>query len=122
MSAKILIVEDEKSLAEAYKLILEKHKYAVALAFNGQEALDAVHGDTPDVILLDINMPTMNGLEFLRHLEKMDNGEPAVIVFSNMDSQADIDEAYRLGAKRYILKAWASPQDLVKIVEEALDA
>jgi CheY-like chemotaxis protein len=118
---KILIVEDEKSLAQAYQTILTKHGYDVTLAFDGAEALDVVANATPDLILLDMNMPKMNGLEFLRRL---DSGTPQqrVIIFSNQDTQADIDEAFRLGAKRYLLKSWASPQDLVKVVEEGLEA
>jgi CheY-like chemotaxis protein len=118
---KILIVEDEKSLAQAYQTILEKHGYAVQLAFDGEEALELIEKASFDLILLDINMPKMNGLEMLKQLET-DTLRNRVIVFSNQDSQSDIDEAFRLGAKRYLLKSWASPQDLVKVVEEGLDA
>ncbi len=117
---KILIVEDEKSLAQAYQTILEKHGYAVQLAYDGEEALAIIAKDSVDLILLDINMPKMNGLEMLKQMdtEVLNN---RVIVFSNQDAQTDIDEAFRLGAKRYLLKSWASPQDLVKVVEEALE-
>ena len=117
---KILIVEDEKSLAQAYQTILEKHGYAVQLAYDGEEALALINKDSVDLILLDINMPKMNGLEMLKQMDKevLNN---RVIVFSNQDTQTDIDEAFRLGAKRYLLKSWASPQDLVKVVEEGLE-
>lgn len=118
---KILIVEDEKSLAAAYKTILETHGYVVVLAYDGEEALQLIDKESVDLILLDMNMPRMNGLEMLRQLEaaKLQN---RVIVFSNQDAPADIEEAFRLGAKRYLLKSWASPQDLVKVVEEGLEA
>lgn len=118
---KILIVEDEKSLAEAYKLILEKHGYQVELAYDGEEALAFIEKRAVDLILLDMNMPKMNGLELLRHLEKA-NLQNRIIVFSNQDNQSDIEEAFRLGAKRYLLKSWAAPQDLIKVVEEGLEA
>lgn len=118
---KILIVEDEKSLAQAYQTILQKHGYDVDVAYDGEEALQLVSQKAPDLILLDLNMPKMNGLEFLRELESV-AVESKVIVFSNQDTQADIDEAFRLGAKRYLLKSWAAPQDLVKVVEEGLEA
>ena len=118
---KILIVEDEKSLAQAYKTILEKHGYAVQLAYDGEEALAIIDKEHADLILLDINMPKMSGLEMLKHLDA-DTLKSRVIIFSNQDTQADIDEAFRLGAKRYLLKSWASPQDLVKVVEEGLEA
>lgn len=116
---QILIVEDEKSLAEAYRLILEKHGYGVYVAHDGEEALATLDKNAVDLILLDINMPKMNGLEMLKKLES-EALKNRVIVFSNQDAQSDIDEAFRLGAKHYLLKSWASPQDLVKVVEDGL--
>jgi CheY-like chemotaxis protein len=118
---QILIVEDEKSLAEAYQTILEKHGYGAKVAHNGEEALQVIKDNAVDLILLDMNMPKMNGLEMLRELESA-GLQNRVVVFSNQDTQADIDEAFRLGAKRYLLKSWAAPQDLVKVVEEGLEA
>lgn len=117
----ILIVEDEKSLAQAYKTILEKHGYAISLAYDGEEALAMIAKDLYDLILLDINMPKMNGIEMLKNIQS-DKVKSRVVVFSNQDAQTDIDEAFRLGAKRYLLKSWASPGDLVKVVEEGLEA
>jgi DNA-binding NarL/FixJ family response regulator len=63
----------------------------------------------------------MDGIHFLRHASlKKYHPNTKVIVFSNYDMQKEIDEAYRLGAERYILKAWASPKELLQIVEETL--
>jgi CheY-like chemotaxis protein len=118
---QILIVEDEKSLAQAYKTILEKHGFAVALAHDGEEALQLIAKGSYDLILLDINMPKMSGIEMLKNIDS-DDIKSRVVVFSNQDAQTDIDEAFRLGAKRYLLKSWASPQDLVKVVEEGLES
>ncbi len=121
--AKVLIVEDEKPLANAYQTILAKHGYDAVVAYDGEEALEVVKDGIPDLILLDMKMPKMSGLEFLRALDKT-QPEPnkRVIVFSNQDAQSEIDEAFKLGAKRYLLKSWAAPQDLVKVVEEALES
>lgn len=116
---KILIVEDEKALASAYQTILQAHGYEALVANDGEEALKIVEQGLPDLILLDMKMPKMDGLEFLRHMEKV-APQARVIVFSNQDVQAEIDEAFRLGAKRYLLKSWAAPQDLVKVVKEGL--
>lgn len=118
---KILIVEDERPLAEAYKTILERHKYDVSLAYDGEEALTILEHEEPDLMLLDMKLPKLSGLDLLRNLD-MEKFQTKVIVFSNQDTQADIDEAFKLGAKRYLLKSWAAPQDLVRIVEEALEA
>lgn len=115
----VLIVEDEKALHDAYKLILEKEKYKVLSAFDGKEALTLLKEHKPDLILLDLRMPKMGGLDFLRQFEDR-SPQTKIIVFSNLDTQTEIDTAYDLGADRYILKAWASPQELIKVVKDAL--
>ncbi len=117
----ILIVEDERSLSDAYQMILRKSGYEVYAAYDGQEALTAVKEHPPTLILLDLRMPRMDGIEFLEHYNLLDeHPEVKVIVFSNYDMQKEIDEAYRLGAERYILKAWASPKELLQVVENTL--
>ncbi|HEY1835281.1 MAG TPA: response regulator [Candidatus Saccharimonadales bacterium] len=118
----ILIVEDEAPLREAYQTILTTHGHKVETAADGEEALRLVHKRVPDVILLDMKLPHVSGLEFLRQLHADDSKalKAAIIVFSNQENEADIDEAYRLGAKNYIIKAWASPRNLVKIIDEVL--
>lgn len=119
-SYKILIVEDEQELSDAYKTILEKGGYSVDLAHDGTEALDLLHTQEPDLILLDLRMPRMNGLEFLKKYDLGKHPSVKVIVFSNLDTQKEIDEAYDLGASKYMLKALASPKELIRIVEEIL--
>jgi CheY-like chemotaxis protein len=117
----ILIVEDERSLNEAYQMILRKSGYVVHVAFDGQEALEVAQHVEPDLILLDLRMPRMDGLEFLRHYKLLDeHPKVRVIVFSNYDMQKEIDEAYRLGADRYFMKALASPKELLQVVEATL--
>src|ERR1700722_20126066 len=119
--AKILIVEDEKTLNEAYELILKREKHDVTVAFNGQEALEAFKKQVPDLVLLDLRMPKMDGVEFLDNLKPAKNyPSTKIIIFSNYDDQQEIDEAFKRGAERYILKAWSSPAELVKVVRETL--
>jgi CheY-like chemotaxis protein len=120
--AKILIVEDEKALNEAYELILKKEGHTVATSFNGQEALEKCKELGPDLILLDLRMPKMDGVEFLKSLQPTKNlPDTKIIIFSNYDSHDEIDSAFELGATRYILKAWSSPAELVKVVNETLE-
>jgi len=119
--AKVLIVEDEKALSEAYELVLKKEGHDVEVAANGEEALEACQKTTPDLILLDLRMPRMDGVEFLKKLEPSKTmPKTKIIIFSNYDSHDEIDSAYTLGASRYILKAWSSPSDLIKVVNETL--
>jgi two-component system, OmpR family, response regulator VicR len=118
---KILIVEDEKALNDAYCMILKNADFKVTCALNGEEALTLANNEEPDLILLDLRMPKMNGLEFLKAFDQPgSHPNTKIIVFSNLDMQGEIDQAYQLGAQKYMLKAWASPQELVKLVQATL--
>lgn len=117
----ILIIEDEKALNDAYRMILEAEGYKVTAAFDGDEALRLTRTLEPDLILLDLRMPKMNGLEFLKEYKpKEKHPKVKIIIFSNLDMQSEIDEGYKLGADRYMLKAWASPKELAKLVKATL--
>ena len=117
---RILIVEDERTLNQAYQLILQKEGYEVSSAKDGKEAFREAAKHKPDLILLDLRMPDMDGNSFLREYDLKKHKDVKVIVFSNFDTQSEIDEAFGLGAERYILKALASPKELVKIVKDTL--
>lgn len=119
----VLIVEDEPELAEIYQTLLKQEKYDVLVAHNGKEALKVAKSKEPDLILLDLRMPIMDGVAFLEEYDlKAKHPGVKVVVFSNYDMQDEIDDAYRLGAHRYVLKAWASPKELLQIVEDSLAA
>lgn len=120
---KILVVEDDTSLNEAYKTILSAAGYETKTAFNGKEALELVEEEEPDIIFLDLRMPVLDGIGFLRAYQpKAKHPDVKIIVFSNYDMQQEVDEAYELGAERYVLKAWASPKELIKIVKDTMAA
>lgn len=118
---RILVVEDERDLNDAYKMILKSQNYEVATAFNGEEALDyiAKEGD-PAIILLDLRMPVMDGIEFLEKYDAARHPKTTIILFSNYEAQKEVDEAFELGASRYILKALVSPKELLRTIEGVL--
>lgn len=119
--AKILIVEDEKMLADAFQMILEKSGHNVSVAFNGEEGLAIAKNFEPDLILLDLLMPVKDGLGFLKDYDlKKKHPLVKVIIFSNLDMQKEAEEAFTLGASKYVLKAWATPKTLNNIVDEEL--
>lgn len=119
--ADILIVEDEKLLNEAYELVLKNVGYKVATAFNGEDALKKASGQEFDLILLDLRMPKMDGVEFLKKYNpKKDHPKVKIIIFSNYDDQDEVNQAMENGATRYILKAWSSPKELIKLVKDTL--
>jgi two-component system response regulator (stage 0 sporulation protein F) len=120
---QVLIIEDEQLLNEAYARVLASANIALLRAYNGKEALDILKGEKPDIILLDLRMPVMDGIEFLKKLQPKENLPDAkIIVFSNYDDQHEIDEAFALGAMHYMLKAWATPDELVKLIREVDNA
>lgn len=120
-NASIMVVEDDQALNDAYQAILSSVGYDVLTAFNGQEALDLLENmKSPDIILLDLRMPVLDGVGFLREYKPKQHPETTVVVFSNYDSHKDIDEAYELGVDRYVLKARAAPKDLLHLIEGIL--
>lgn len=117
----VLIVEDEKSLAEPLKLKLEKAGYSVYHGKNGQEGLDLVAKVHPDIILLDLLMPVMDGAQMLKHLsEKPETKNIKVIVLSNI---SDVDTASKvagMGAMDYVVKSDWKLADIVTRVGNKL--
>lgn len=120
--AKVLVIEDNKTLNQAYKLILQREGHDVQVAFNGQEGLELVKIKKPDLILLDMLMPVMNGVGFLEHFKPQDHPETTIIILSNLNEDAEVQHALELGAQKYILKASTSPQELIGHVTEATKA
>lgn len=115
----VMIVEDEALLNDVYAQVLGSADINLLRAYNGQEALDILQEQTPDIILLDLRMPVMDGISFLKKLNpKQTMPETKIIVFSNYDDQREIDEAFSLGAMHYMLKAWATPDELIKLIQE----
>lgn len=115
----ILLVEDDATLSDAFSIMLSKEGFDVVAAFNGKEALEKIKDKSVDLILLDLLMPVMDGREFLEVYENK-NLIP-IIVFSNLDAKNDVDEILKLGATRYMLKAWASPKELTKIIQDTIN-
>lgn len=118
--AKILIVEDDKDLNAAYTTILKKAGHTVESALNGKSALDVVGKFKPELILLDLLMPIMGGLEFLQNYSLDTHDKVKVVIFTNMENSPEVTEAYNLGATRCIIKSWTAPQNLTKIIEDVL--
>jgi CheY-like chemotaxis protein len=118
----ILIVDDDRFLLDMYSLKFKERGFAVHAALGSMEALERLQeGVRPDVVLLDIVMPAMDGFEFLEKVKKEHlTGEAKLIVLSNLGQQSDVDKASRLGADGYIVKASATPSEVVTKVLEVL--
>jgi DNA-binding response OmpR family regulator len=114
----VLIVEDERPLAHALELKLQKEGFKVMVATNGQEGLDLIEKEKFDVVLLDMMMPVMDGFQVLQELQKKPE-RPTVFVLSNLSQREDESRVLEHGAKKYFIK---SDTPLSVIVEEVKNA
>jgi len=100
-----LIVDDSSVIRKVSRRIIEAMEFRVSEAENGEAALTACQAEMPDVILLDWNMPVMDGYEFLTHLRKMPGGgEPKIVFCTTENDVAHISRALMAGANEYIMK------------------
>jgi len=120
--SKIVIIEDEEILTDVLSKKLEKEGYEVKTAPNGIIGLQIIEAEKPDLILLDIVMPKMNGYEVLGVLNDTFGKEnmPPVIIISNSGQPVEIDKARDLGAKDFIIKAEFTPEEVLKKVNKFL--
>lgn len=120
MSSKILIVEDDPTIIEMYKEKLKREGFRVSTATDGRKALYKIKQENPDVILLDILMPGLNGFEVLKRLKKQESTKDIpVLVLTNIGSESvdqDKNFAMALGANDYLIKSMNTPEDIVNKV------
>lgn len=114
----VLIVEDEQALRDAYALLFDMSDYKVLQAANGREALAVLEDEMPDYIVLDILMPVMGGIEFLKAARLPEQyPDTKVLVLSNLSDSKTVETITRLGASQYRLKASMSPRELLDAIE-----
>lgn len=120
--AKILIVEDDEILARMYQKKLEHEGFATQNAFSGEEGLKAVKNEKPDLILLDIMMPGIDGFAVVKQLKAdSDTKDIPIIILTNLGtSQIFVDEAKMLGVNEYLVKYKTSASEVVTKIKEEL--
>lgn len=112
---KILVIDDEPNIVQTLQDRLEMNEYSVATAGNGREGLDKIEQDKPDVVLLDVIMPVMDGLEMLEVMRKKpENQDISVIMLTARSQTQDIARANACGIDDYIVK----PFDLSELLEK----
>ncbi len=114
MMKKIIIVEDEEILRNLLQKKLTEEGYQVGVAEDGEDGLSKIRADKPDLILLDIIMPKMNGIEMLEEMVKDESlKDVPVIVVSNSGQPVEIDRAQKLGARDWLVKTEFEPQEVI---------
>ncbi len=119
---KILLVEDEHILREAYNFILSTEPYQVFAAADGLQALDFCAQHNFDLILLDLMMPVMDGVEFLERFRLSDHPSTKAMIMSNLSSGDMLSRAMKLGAYRNVVKADLTPKQLLSYVRYEVEA
>ena len=118
---KIAIIEDDPTISQMYRMKFESDGFEVRLAANGQIGVEVVEKFQPDIILLDLQMPEMNGTEALRYIRAKDWGKGIpVIVLTNLGEEEAPREIKELGVHSYIVKANLTPRQVVEQVKSAI--
>ena len=119
--AKVLIVEDDPLMARMYEKIFKFEGFEVEVAAEGEEGLAKVKSGKPTLIILDIMMPKMNGMEMLTKLKiDPDTKTIPVVMLTNLAGERDAEMALAKGAVKYIVKSQYDPKQVTNMVKEIL--
>ncbi len=119
--AKILIVEDDPLMSRMYQKIFKFEGYDVAMAGDGEQGLEAAKKEKPTLILLDVMMPKMNGLQLLEKLKlDPDTKSIPVVMLTNLAGEKDAEVALTKGAVKYIVKSEYEPKQITDMVKSIL--
>jgi DNA-binding response OmpR family regulator len=119
---KVAIIEDDIAIVQMYRTKFENEGYEVATAPDGVSGLELIDTFAPDIVLLDLMMPNMNGLDMLSRLRSQPNGRDAkVVVLTNMGDTETATKVYKMAADDYIVKAEMTPKQVAERVKVLLD-
>ena len=122
MAKKILLIEDESALQKSLGDLLREKGFEVISAVDGKTGLRLAKESLPDLILLDLILPRMHGLELLKKLKEDKNTKNIpVIILTNLENISDIEKAIELGATTYLVKANYSLEEIAEKVKKALE-
>jgi len=121
MAKKILIVEDDKFLRELIVQKLIKEGYDIAEAVDGEKGLKSIKDEKPDLVLLDLILPGIDGFEVLAKMkEDVAMAQTPVIILSNLGQKDDIERGLKMGAVDYLIKAHFTPGEIIEKIKTVL--
>lgn len=119
---KVLLVEDEEMIRDLYARQLTKAGFLVNAVGNGEDGVKALNEQAYDLLLLDIMLPGMNGLQVLRDFKvKNPNSKMAIIMLTNLGQESVIKEGFDLGANAYLIKTSYTPDQIITEVRNVLE-
>ena len=118
---KILLIEDDPFLVEIYSTKLKEAGFSVVVAGDGDGGLKKMKEGVPDLLLLDIVLPGLNGWEILRDIEEDKNlSNLKIVILSNLGEKEEVEKGLKLGAVRYLVKAHYTPSEVVEEIKKIL--
>lgn len=117
---KVLIVDDDPFILDMYVLKFKEFEYNISIATDGKNALAKIKKEKPDIVLLDVVMPLMDGFEVMQEIQKDEPPHPKIILLTNLGQKEDIEKGMRLGASDYIIKAHFTPSEVAEKVKTFL--
>jgi DNA-binding response OmpR family regulator len=121
MAKTILIVEDDKFLRELIAQKLAKEGYSISEAIDGEEGIKKIKTEKPDLVLLDLILPGIDGFEVLSRMKADEKlAEIPVIILSNLGQREEIERGLKLGANDYMIKAHFTPREIIDKIKSVL--
>ena len=117
----ILLVEDDSFLIDIYTTKLKEAGFEVSVAEDGEEALKKIQEKKPDLLLLDIVLPRIDGWEILEKIEDQNLKGFKIVILSNLSQKDDIERGMRLGVDKYLVKSHLTPSEVVEEIETTLE-
>lgn len=117
---KILLIEDDAFLVDIYTTKLKEAGFVVLVAFDGEEGFKKAKEEKPDLVLLDLVLPGMDGWEFLRKMKSENISNLKIVILSNLGQKEEVEKGIDLGVTRYLVKSHYAPSEVVSEVKEIL--
>lgn len=118
---KVLIIDDDKVLTKIYSQKFISRGFKVAIAYDGLDGLEKTVSEKPDIVILDIMLPKLDGVMLFRKMRAVPETENiAVILLTNVNDDTAIKECFKLGAIDYLVKSEVTPERLARKVEEVI--
>lgn len=118
---RILLIEDDTFLADIYTTKLKEAGFSVELISDGEAVLPRIKEEKPDLVILDIVLPHLDGWEILEQIKRTDGiNDLKVVILSNLGQKNEVEKGLKLGAVKYLIKAHYTPSEIIEEIQKIL--